>query len=92
MSLPALYLEGLMQRSLRGSAELNAYKLGLIEALLKDILRTAATTEAGDAVQASVRTAIEVARWQPPGGGSRAGDGPSGNPGSRQAHWIGDQR
>lgn len=61
--------------------------------LLKDILRTAATIDAGDEVEASLRSAIEVARWQPPAGGSRAGSaGPSGNPGSRRAHWIGDQR
>lgn len=65
MSLPALYLEGLMQRSLRGTAELNAYKLGLIEALLKDILRTGGAGDAGEAVEAGVRTAIEVARWEP---------------------------
>jgi hypothetical protein len=67
MSLPALYLEGLMQRSLRGTAELNAYKLGLIEAVLKEALR--ADGRAGEpeqAVDAAVRTAIEVARWDPP--------------------------
>ena len=38
MSLPALYEEGLMQRSVRGSTAPNAYKLGLIEALLKETL------------------------------------------------------
>jgi hypothetical protein len=67
MSLPALYLEGLMQRSLRGTAELNVYKLGLIEAVLKEALR--ADGRAGDpeqVVDAAVRTAIEVARWEPP--------------------------
>lgn len=66
MPLPALYLEGLMQRSIRGSAELNTYKLGLIEALLKDALRRVDTIDGGDVVNTSLRTAIEVARWEPP--------------------------
>ncbi len=65
MSLPALYVEGLAQRALLGAAELNAYKVGLIEALLKDTLRTASAGDSGDALQAGVRTAIEVARWEP---------------------------
>ena len=68
MPLPALYLEGLMQRSIRGSAELNTYKLGLIEALLKDALRSADTIDGGD-MNASIRTALEVARWEPPSAG-----------------------
>ncbi len=67
MTLPTLYLEGLMQRSVLGSAELNAYKLGLIEALLKDTLRRAGRMDDGDQLQANLRTAIEVARWEPPG-------------------------
>jgi hypothetical protein len=67
MSLPALYLEGLMQRSLRGRAELDAYKLGLIEAVLKEPLRADGRAGGpGQAVDAAVRTAIEVARWDPP--------------------------
>lgn len=65
MALPALYLEGLMQRSLRGTAELDAYKLGLIEAVLKDVVRTGAAGDAGEEVESAVRTAIEVARWEP---------------------------
>lgn len=72
MPLPALYLEGLMQRSLHGSAELNTYKLGLIEALLKDALRRADTIDGGDMVKASLRTAVEVARWEPPSAGRPA--------------------
>ena len=68
MSLPALYEEGLMQRSVRGRTELNAYKLGLIEAVLKETLRGGATTGGGEAVQAGLRTALEVARWEPPSG------------------------
>ncbi|MBW3610573.1 MAG: hypothetical protein KY438_03455 [Actinobacteria bacterium] len=67
MTLPTLYLEGLMQRSVLGSAELNAYKLGLIEALLKDTLRRVGAIDDGDELQATLRTAIEVARWEPPG-------------------------
>ena len=73
MSLPALYEEGLMQRSVRGRTELNAYKLGLIEAVLKEILRGGAATGGGEAVQAGLRTALEVARWEPPSG-RRAGE------------------
>ncbi|HEV2809249.1 MAG TPA: hypothetical protein VGV93_02480 [Acidimicrobiales bacterium] len=72
MSLPALYVEGLMQRSAHGSTELNAYKLGLIEALLKETLRGSVTT-CGEAVQAGLRTALEVARWEPPSGRRAAG-------------------
>ena len=68
MSLPALYEEGLMQRSVRGRTELNAYKLGLIEAVLKETLRGGATTGDGEAVQVGLRTALEVARWEPPSG------------------------
>lgn len=68
MSLPALYEEGLMQRSVHGRTELNAYKLGLIEALLKETLRSGATADGGEAVQAGLRTALEVARWEPPSG------------------------
>lgn len=65
MSLPALYLEGLAQRALLGAAELNAYKVGLVEAVLKDALRTARAGDPGEAVEAGVRTAIEVTRWEP---------------------------
>ena len=36
MPLPALSLEGLTQRALLGAAELNAYKVRLMEAVLKD--------------------------------------------------------
>ncbi|HEV2069967.1 MAG TPA: hypothetical protein VGR26_09250 [Acidimicrobiales bacterium] len=73
MSLPALYEEGLMQRSVLGSTALNAYKLGLIEALLKETLRVAATADGGEAVPAGLRTALEVARWEPPSGRRAAG-------------------
>ena len=66
MSLPALYLEGLAQRALRGAAELNAYKVGLVEAVLKDALRAARAGDADEALQTGVRTAMEVARWEPP--------------------------
>ncbi len=64
MSVPLLYFEGLMQRALLGDAALNAYKLGIIEAVLKEAL-------AGDPVDAdtlrdSARTALDVARWEMP--------------------------
>ncbi|MBW3574798.1 MAG: hypothetical protein KY450_08025 [Actinobacteria bacterium] len=63
MTLPELYLEGLTQRALRGPESLNLYKLGLIEAILKDSLRADAE-EGAAAMQAAVRTALEVARWE----------------------------
>ena len=56
-----------MQRSAHGRTELNAYKLGLIEALLKEALR-GSVTPGGEAVQAGIRTALDVARWEPPTG------------------------
>ena len=65
MSLPALYAEGLAQRALRGQGELNAYKLGLIEAILKDALR--AEEPEPTAIRSAVATALDVARWEPPG-------------------------
>ena len=69
MVLPALYREGLAQRSLAGEAVLNAYKLGLVEAILKDGLRG---ERAGDlaALDEAARTALEVVRWEPGRGSS----------------------
>ncbi len=65
MPLPDLYLEGLSQRALRGEAALNAYKLGLVEAILKEAL-SARELDDGQALRAGMRTAIDVARWEPP--------------------------
>jgi hypothetical protein len=63
MTLPALYVEGLSQRALLGQDQLNAYKLGLIEAILKEARRL--DTEEGAALRAAVEAALEVARWEP---------------------------
>ena len=63
MTLPPLYREGLSQRALVGQDQLNVYKLGLIEAILKEALRA----EAGDDVttaHSAMRTAVEVAQWE----------------------------
>ena len=62
MTLPPLYLEGLTQRALRGQAQLNVYKLGLIEAILKGTLRDQGqdlTT-----MRSAIQTAVEVAQWE----------------------------
>lgn len=63
MALPALYREGLAQRSLAGDAALNTYKLGLVEAVLKDGLRA---DRAGDetALADAAQTALDVVRWE----------------------------
>ena len=63
MTLPPLYLEGLTQRALLGENALNTYKLGLIEAILKAVR---AEQEAA-AVRSAIQTALDVARWEPPG-------------------------
>ena len=64
MTLPVLYVEGLSQRALRGQDQLNAYKLGLIEAVLKEA-RRARGEEGLEATRAALETALEVARWEP---------------------------
>ncbi len=67
MPLPPLYVEGLMQHALRGHPALVTYKLGLIEALLKDTLRRVDDAdETDDVVRVNLRTALDVARWDPP--------------------------
>ncbi len=67
MALPPLYVEGLMQHALRGDPALVTYKLGLIEALLKDTLRHLDTGgEADDTVRANLRAALDVALWDAP--------------------------
>ncbi len=65
MPLPDLYLEGLSQRALLGEVALNAYKLGLMEAILKEALSVEEADE-GHALRARMRTALDVARWEPP--------------------------
>ncbi len=63
MTLPPLYLEGLTQRALRGQHQLDNYKLGLIEAILKEALRD----EDGQdltTLRLAMQNAVEVARWE----------------------------
>ncbi|MDQ6796532.1 MAG: hypothetical protein M3011_00665 [Actinomycetota bacterium] len=64
MSLPILYLEGLKQRAMRGDDHLNTYKLGLIEAVLKEALR--ADESEATSTRSAVQTALDVARWDLP--------------------------
>ena len=63
MTLPELYVEGLTQRALRGQGQLNVYKLGLIEAILKEAVRTDDQEDAAT-LRAAVQTALDVARWE----------------------------
>ncbi len=61
-----------MQHALRGHPALVTYKLGLIEALLKDTLRRVDDAdETDDVVRANLRTALDVARWDPPSSPAR---------------------
>ncbi len=63
MPLPPLYLEGLSQKALRGQEQLNSYKLGLIESILKHTLSSAEGQDP-TALRSAVKTAVEVAQWQ----------------------------
>ena len=63
MTLPPLYLEGLTQRALRGQEQLNVYKLGLIEAILKETLRSDQGQDVAT-IRSAIQTALEVARWE----------------------------
>jgi hypothetical protein len=65
MPLPSLYVEGLTQRALRGPQQLNTYKLGLIEAILKEALRLD-DGEGCEALRSQIRTALDVAVWEAP--------------------------
>ncbi len=73
MTLPPLYLEGLSQRALRGEEQLNSYKLGLIEAILKQALRADDGPDVA-AMRSAMEAAVEVAQWElrpPKGSGTR---------------------
>lgn len=61
MTLPPLYLEGLSQKARQGQHHLDAHKVGLVEAILRDGLRGDA-----DAVRLAAETALAVASWDPP--------------------------
>ncbi len=65
MALPPLYTEGLTQRALLGPEQLDSYKLGLIEAILKDALRRGERDDVAT-LRSAVQTALDVARWELP--------------------------
>jgi hypothetical protein len=71
MALPPLYVQNLTLNARRDVPALNAYKVGLIEAILKDTLRMLDEDRPIDDVRASVRTALDVAVWTPPRGSPR---------------------
>ncbi len=62
--LPPLYVEGLTQKARRGLLELQIYKLGLVEALLKETLRELDGDARPDVVADKVRTALDVTLWE----------------------------
>jgi hypothetical protein len=64
VALPPLYVEGLTQKARRGLLDLQIYKLGLVEALLKQTLRELEGDARQDVVADNVRTALEVTLWE----------------------------
>ena len=66
MGLPPLYTEGLLQHARRGLLRLCEYKLGTVEALLKQALRRLDSEEPPEAVRESLRTALDVVLWEMP--------------------------
>ena len=62
--LPPLYVEGLTQKARRGLLELQSYKLGLVEALLKETLRELEGDARPDVVADHARTALDVTLWE----------------------------
>jgi hypothetical protein len=77
MNLPTLYLEGLTQSAFHGDEALSTYKLGLIEAVLKEALR--ADEPDLPSMRSAAQTALDVARWDPPRS-ARRGQGGAGTP------------
>ena len=63
MTLPPLYTEGLLQHSRQGFLKLCVYKLGLIEAILKEIIRRL-DNEDPDVIRTKLRQALAVAQWE----------------------------
>jgi hypothetical protein len=63
VTIPPLYVEGLAQRALRGPDQLNVYKLGLIEAILKSACRAGAQDET--TIRSAIQAALDVVRWEP---------------------------
>lgn len=66
MGLPPLYTEGLLQHARRGLLRLCEYKLGLVEALLKDALRQLDSDGAPESIRHDLRTALDVVLWEMP--------------------------
>ena len=62
--LPPLYVEGLTQKAQRGLLDLQIYKLGLVEALLKQTLRELEGDARPEVVADNVRTALDVTLWE----------------------------
>lgn len=65
MALPPLYEQGLALNARKDVPALNTYKLGLIEGILKETLKLVGADEADGAVRANLRTALDVALWEP---------------------------
>jgi hypothetical protein len=66
MALPPLYKEGLLQHARRGLLQLHEYKLGMVEALLKDVLRRLDSDVPAEGVRDDIRTALDVILWEMP--------------------------
>jgi hypothetical protein len=66
MGLPPLYKEGLLQHARRGLLQLQEYKLGMVEALLKDVLRRLESDVPPEGVRDDIRTALDVILWEMP--------------------------
>ena len=62
--LPPLYVEGLSQKARQGLVQLQDYKLGLLEALLKETLRELEGDARLDVLATNVRTALDVTLWE----------------------------
>ena len=65
MPLPPLYEQGLALNARKDVPSLNAYKLGLIEALLKETLKLVSDDDEQAVVRTNVRTALDVVLWEP---------------------------
>lgn len=65
MPLPSLYEQNLVLNS-GDRLSLNTYKLGLIEALLKESIKVLDREPGPPGVQERLRTALDVALWEPP--------------------------
>lgn len=63
MTLPELYAQNLVLHSAH-PPRLHLYKLGLVEALLKEALG-ALDRSSPDEARAGLRQALEVVRWEP---------------------------